>query len=315
MKVLVALLVLVAVFWIVTLWKANRHELRAEAAFPPSGEFLEVDGIRVHYVIKGQGPDLVLIHGASGNLRDMTFSLVDKLARDYRVVAFDRPGLGYTDRMDPKGTTIVQQAGLLSKAAEELGMDHPIVLGQSYGGSVALAWAVHHPENVSAIVTLGSPSLPWDTGLSTYYRLTSSRWLGPIVNPVLAAWVPDRVVEDAIDAVFEPQDAPQGYGAHIGAPLTLRRQTITANALQRAQLLEQVRALEPRYGEINVPIEMVHGAADTTVGVSIHSAPFAERYPNANLVTLEGIGHMPHHVREGAVLEAIHRAASRAGLR
>ena len=70
---------------------------RITAAFPPVGEFVSVTGGRVHYVHAGQGPDVILLHGAGGNLRDFTFSLMDHLTDRYRVTAFDRPGMGYTD--------------------------------------------------------------------------------------------------------------------------------------------------------------------------------------------------------------------------
>ena len=102
----------------------------------------------------GDAPDLVLIHGASGNTRDMTFSLAPRLAEDYRVIVLDRPGLGYTDRINGTGATITQQAELLQKAAAQLGADRPIVLGHSYGGAVALAWAVTRPDHISALVNV-----------------------------------------------------------------------------------------------------------------------------------------------------------------
>ena len=102
---------------------------------------VEVSGHRVHYVEKGNGPPLVLIHGASGNLRDWTYRAVDQLSRRYRVIAFDRPGMGYTPRIDSDGASIFEQAALLSAASRQLGAERPIVLGHSYGGAVALAWA------------------------------------------------------------------------------------------------------------------------------------------------------------------------------
>lgn len=315
MKVILTLAALIALAYAVTLWKAARHEARAEAEFPPQGDFVEVDGHPVHYIDRGEGPPLVLIHGASGNLRDFTFSLVDRLAAEYRVIAFDRPGLGYTPRINKTGASITQQADLLARAAAQLGVEKPLVLGHSYGGAVALAWAVNRPEDLSALVLVAAPSLPWSSGLSAYYRVLSNPVLGPLAIPVLTAWVPDGVVETAVESVFDPQNAPDGYRDHIGAPLTLRRDSLRANALQRAQLLEQIEALAPRYEEIAVPIELVHGTADTTVGVSIHSRPLTERLGNAHLAELEGIGHMPHHNREAAVIEAIRRAAERAGLR
>lgn len=312
---LLVIVLLLAGFWALTLWKASRHELQAEATHPPLGDFITIDGHRVHYLQKGTGPDLVLIHGASGNLRDWTFDTVDRLADRYRVTVFDRPGLGYTDRITKTGATITQQADFLVKAARQVGVTQPIVLGQSYGGAVALAWAVNHPDDLSALVLLAAASMPWDGSLPTYYRVTSHPVLGPMVVPLLTAWVPDRVVENAIDETFLPQPTPIGYHDYIGAGLTLRRVSMRANALQRANLLEQVIKLRPGYDRISVPTEILHGDADTIVGLHIHSEPLSRIIPGSVLTVLDGIGHCPQHVAIAQVDAAIDRAAHRAGLR
>lgn len=314
-KLLLWTLLILAGVVALTLWRAARNEARAEAAYPPSGAFVEVNGTRVHYRTMGSGPDLVLIHGASGNLRDMSFGLMTALARDYRVTAFDRPGLGYTDRLNRSGASLVQQARLLAAASAALGLEKPLVFGQSYGGAVALAWAVERPDTLSALVLAGAPSHPWDGPLPRLYRVNGHPILGPLVIPFLTAWVPKSYVDRAIAGVFLPQDEPEGYAEHIGAPLTLRRASLRENALQRANLKAEITALAPRYDALRLPIELIHGGADTTVSLEIHSEALADRLPDAHLTTLKGIGHMPHHVRRGAVIEAIHRAAIRAGLR
>ena len=94
------------------------HEARAEAAFRPSARFWTWTAAGPCGG-DGHGPDLVLIHGASGNLRDFTFDLAARLADRYRVIVFDRPGLGYTDRHAPAGADASrQQADLLLQAAD-----------------------------------------------------------------------------------------------------------------------------------------------------------------------------------------------------
>lgn len=312
MKLLALGLALLALAAVVTLWRAAARERAAEAAYPPEGDFVTVDGHRVHYLTRGSGPDLVLIHGASGNLRDMSFALMERLAQHYRVTAFDRPGLGHTARLTRRGASLAQQAQLLSGAAAELGLTRPIVMGQSYGGAVALSWAVNHPGTLSALVLVAAPSYPWRGALPRLYQINSHPILGPLAIPALTAWVSNGYVERAIEGVFAPQQAPAGYAGHIGAPLTLRRASLRENALQRASLKPELAALSQRYDALRLPIEILHGSADETVALSIHSEPMAGALPNARLTVLEGIGHMPHHSRPGAVVEAIHRAARRA---
>jgi pimeloyl-ACP methyl ester carboxylesterase len=313
-KITLACLASLALLWAYAQHRARLHEARAEAAFPPQGQFVQVNGHRVHALTMGEGPDLILIHGASGNIRDMTHSLAPRLAKRYRVTVFDRPGLGYTDRINTTGATIRQQADLLSSAARQLGVEAPIVMGHSYGGAVALAWAVHDPQYISALVPLASPSHPWTSPLSTYYKVLSSPILGPLVIPLLTAFVRDERVEREVASIFDPNAVPDGYIHHIGAGLTLRRDTLRANALQRANLLAEIEELHRLYHRIQVPVEIVHGTADTIVGLSIHADPLQANVPSADLTRLTRIGHMPHHVAQDAVVAAIDRAARRAGL-
>lgn len=313
-RALVVLAVLAALFWGLTLWRAARAEARAEASHPPRGQLLQVGGATVHAEVLGQGPDVVLIHGSSGNSRDMTFALAPLLADRYRVIVFDRPGLGYSERQHRRDS-IAEQAGLLAETARRLGAERPIVVGQSYGGAVALAWAVHHPDRLAALVPVAAASHPWEVPLDLFYRVTSSRLGGLLAVPLLTAWVPPALVDRALEEVFAPQPVPPGYAAHFGPGLTLRRGTLRANAAQRASLLAEIVALAPFYDRIAVPTEIVHGTADVTVDPGLHSDTLVRRIPGARLTRLDGIGHMPQHVAAPQVAAAIDRAAARAGLR
>ncbi|PWK62558.1 alpha/beta fold hydrolase [Roseicyclus mahoneyensis] len=314
MKVLLILVGIVAVFWGVTLWKAARHEARAQADYPPLGQFVTVGGARLHLLQVGQGPDIVLIHGASGNMRDFTMDLVGRLSDRYRVTVVDRPGLGHSDRLDRDGATIFEQADVLVAAVAQLGVERPLVLGHSYGGAVALAWATRHPEATAGLILLAAASNPWEGPLSTYYRVLSHPLGQALAVPILTAWVPDHVVTDTIASVFAPQPTPEGYDQYIGAGLTLQRRALRENALQRAGVLAEVRQMVPDYAALDLPVEILHGDADTTVWASIHSEPLARQIAAANLVVMAGVGHSPHFAEPETVVAAIDRAAARAGL-
>jgi pimeloyl-ACP methyl ester carboxylesterase len=295
----------------VTQWRASAREAAVDAAYPPTGRFVTVEGKRLHYEMSGEGPDLVLIHGASGSLRDWTFGLRDRLTDRYRVTVIDRPGLGHSDPLPE--ASLVAQARVIGAGLAQLGVTDPVLVGQSYGGAVSLAWALEEgiTPRPRALVLVGSPSMPWPGMLGTWYRLTASQGGRSVLAPFAAAWVPDRMVTAITAAIFEPAPVPPGYEAHIGAALALRRATLRANTAQINALRPELVAMEPRYPGLALPVELIHGTADTIVPLDIHSAPVSKLLPNARLTVIEGAGHMPHHTHADAVISAIDRAALR----
>ena len=126
---------------------------KAERANPPIGRFITVNGVRLHYVERGTGTPLVLLHGNGSMIEDFQSSgLIDLAAKKYRVIAFDRPGFGHSDR--PRSTiwTPEAQADLIAAALKEIGVPRAIVLGHSWGTLVALALAMKYPQEVQALV-------------------------------------------------------------------------------------------------------------------------------------------------------------------
>lgn len=302
--------------------RADLREAAAEARYPPTGELIEVNGRIVHAHVEGSGPDLVLLHGASGNTRDFTFSFVDRLADEYRVIVFDRPGLGWTERASdrygpwtPRAESPAEQAALLQAAADRLGVKTPLVLGHSYGGAVALAWGLSRPDDTAGLIVVSGASNPWPGGLGPMYRIIGSSWGGALIAPLITAWSPYDRLNAALEEIFAPDPVPPGYARHIGAGLTLRRESFRANARQVNTLRPHVVDMSERYPTLRMPVEIVHGTADDVVPIDIHSEPLARQIPGANLTRLEGVGHMPHHAAPDAVEDAIHRAAARARLR
>ena len=301
---------------------ARHHSATITRETPPTGRLIEVEGRTVHAIVKGTGPDLVLIHGASGNARDMDLALGDRLASRYRVIMFDRPGLGYTEQVSPAyarpfATDVdspLEQARLLQSAAARLGADRPIVLGHSYGGAVALAWAIDRPDTLSALVNLAGVSNPWPGSLGPLYKFVGTSLGGGILAPLIAALVPTSYIEDTIGTIFDPDPVPENYGHKVGASLALRPKSIRANARQVNWLRAEVVAMVEHYPQIELPVEIVHGDADTIVPLSVHSRPLAAQIPQSYLTILSGVGHMPHHSATDAVIAAIDRAAARANL-
>ncbi|MDO9526717.1 MAG: alpha/beta hydrolase [Gemmobacter sp.] len=291
--------------------RATSRERQAEATFPPTGQIIMVNGRQVHADVRGTGQDVVLIHGAGGNTRDFTFDLANRLARDFRVISFDRPGLGWSDSAGPDGISPLVQADILRAAAAQLGVRRPVVVGHSYGGAVAMAWALRDPQGTGAVVSVAGATMPWPGGLGAWYTITASDLGGVTLVPLITAFAPEARADQAIESIFAPDPVPAGYGAYIGAGLTLRRDSLRENARQVNGLKPHVTYMAAQYSQLTLPVEIIHGTADTTVPAQVHAQPMAALLPDAHVTLLNGVGHMPHHARPDAVVAAIRRAAAR----
>jgi hypothetical protein len=112
----------------------------AERNNPPIGTFTECDGVRLHYLDCGDpaAPCVVLFHGNGSMIQDFTISgLVDRLARCNRVLCFDRPGFGYSQRPRSRIWTATAQAALFVKALNQLGRN----INSAY--AILSCWATH----------------------------------------------------------------------------------------------------------------------------------------------------------------------------
>lgn len=277
----------------------------------PNGAYIALDGGRVHAVVQGQGPDLVLIHGANGNARDYTYDLAGRMAADFRVIALDRPGFGHSDAFGGPESPLLQ-AEILRAAVGQLGVERPIVLGHSYGGAVAMAWALQAPNDVAGLTLLAPAVYPWPGELGLWYQLSAS-WLGQnVVLPMVSGLAPRAAVERSLEGVFAPNPVPENYLDHLGLDLTLRASQLSLNARQVNSLKGYIEDMSPGYPALDMPIEIVHGDQDTTVGLSFHSQRMADTLEKANLTILPGVGHMPHHARPEDVADAIRRTHARA---
>jgi pimeloyl-ACP methyl ester carboxylesterase len=284
-----------------------------ETRFPPIGAFTEAEGLRIHYLDRGEGVPVVLIHGASGNLRDFSFSLAARLAAaGLRPIAVDRPGLGYSDRAPERGFDPAVQARVLRAAMDSIGVRRAIVAGHSWGGAVAMAWALDAPGATIGAMSIAGATYPWGGGVGPLYRMGADPALSPAALAMARAMVDEDDPSAILARIFRPDAPPTGYAAYIGAPLALRPDAFRHNAEDMANLNAMLEAQAPRYGALTMPVEAIHGAADRTVWPSIHSAPLVGAVANGRLTLLQGVGHMPHHAAEDTVVEGILRLAAAA---
>lgn len=281
----------------------NRTRI-VQATFPPIGQFVTVNGAAVHYTKSGSGPPVILLHGAGGNLRDWHYSLVPELEKTNTVITFDRPGHGYTAALHSRGATLGEQAAMLHAAAKIVGVQHAQVLGYSYGGAVALRMALDFPQFVSGLVLVSAVTNEWPGAVDGLYRHVAHPMYGGITATILGGVVPLSRINRGYAEIFSPQTAPDGYMAAVGAPLTTRPESFRANSKQVMGLKPQIIEQSKRYSDLTQQIQVLHGTADTSVYYDVHTPQFLASAPNAQLTTLEGMGHGAHILAQDEILAA-----------
>jgi pimeloyl-ACP methyl ester carboxylesterase len=289
---------------------------RIERNFPPRGRFVPVTGGRLHVIDQGptgqaSGHTIVLLHGASGNSADMMLALGDRLASRHRVLAFDRPGHGWSDR--PGGrrdASPARQAALIVEALDALGVRTAIFVGHSWAGSVVATLGVDHAERVSGLVLLAPATHPWPGGVTWYYTPAIAPVLGDLFIRALAAPLGRWSLDSALAGVFLPQVPPPDYAERANIPLVLRPAEFRANAEDVKDLIDFVTQQSPRYRAISAPTVIVTGDIDRTVSPTIHSAALVRQIKGSKLIVLPGIGHMVHYAAPDLIIGEIDRLAA-----
>lgn len=283
---------------------------RAERNSPPLGQFLEVEGVRLHYVERGQGQPLVVFHGNGSLIQDFAVSgLIDRAAERYRVIIFDRPGYGYSERPRHTLWTPEAQAALLHRALHRLGVERPIVVGHSWGTLVALALALDYPTDVQSLVLLSGyyfPTARLDVGLFSPPALPIvGDVLRYTLSPVLSAVLWPGIRRQ----MFTPAPVPPHFKETFPVGMLLRPSQLRASAQESALMIPSAHRLSHRYGELTLPVVILAGAGDQIADVGRQSLHLHQALPQSELRLVPGVGHMVHQSAPDQVMAAIGAAA------
>ncbi len=288
---------------------------RIERQFPPLGDVVDVNGIGLHVVDvpaeADDAPVMVILHGTACSLRDPLAALGPALEGRARLLFVDRPGHGYS--FDEHGTYagLTDQADLVAALLDRLGIAKAVIVGHSFGGSVAAAFAVHHQDRTAAAVLVAPATHPWDDGFAWQRDLVSAPVVGSLFVDTMATPLALSMLDSSVVGVFAPETPPADIIDRTGAPLAVRPEAVRATSREVAVLNDHLAHLVPRYSELKVPVTLIAGDADQVVPINLHARAFAALAPHTELVELSGAGHMPHHTNTRAVVAAIDRALAR----
>ncbi len=289
----------------------RRIARQAERRVPPQGEFVEVDGERIHYVERGEGRPIVMLHGLGGSLHHMRRPLMDAFGPGYRVIAPDRPGSGYSTRRSGEGR-LSEHARFVIGFLDALGLERPLLVGHSLGGAIALATALAHPDRVAGLaliapLTRRSPPKPEFAGLSIGSPLRRR-----LVAHTLAVPMSVKNAPQMLSFVFGPQEPPHDYAVEGGAMVGLRPSHFYAASTDYWGLRHELAEMEERYGELGMPVGVFFGTADRVLDHEQQGLSLVGRISGLDLELADGIGHMPQYVVTERVVAFVRRTAQRA---
>ena len=297
------------------------------AKHPPIGQFLQLDyqgkPICLHYLDSEQNcvsqqsslqqnkPTIILIHGATGNLQDFHASIFTPLAEKYRVIAFDRPGLGYSER--PRHGDSVnwcsprEQMAIIRSAIRALNIDKPIFLGHSLAGPIVLDYLMHHGQELSAAILLSPVSHPWPNGVTWYNYLDRA----PILREIFAyTWLPILgyfATNPGLKGLFFPEKVPEDYREKTAVDLFFRPRVMLDNFRDQRLLCEYVTRAGRGYRAIQTPVKIITGTEDSVVMSWLHAEKLSYELGEVDWLDLPNLGHSPHHCRSHEVIENIEK--------
>lgn len=288
---------------------------RINKAHPASGELIEVNGADVHVLRQGDtGSVVVMIHGASANAREFSWSLAPRLAKTHRVMMVDRPGHGHSERLNDADMLAVQAAQVAGALQALAPGEKAVIVGHSFGGAVSLRLALDHAELVDSLVLLAPVSHDWGGGGEAWYNSYASH---PVIGPAFTQLVPivgPTQVRNGITNVFSPNSAPDGYFDKSGIGLLFRPSNFAANAKDVNNLRAELAAQQTRYEEIQVPVVVYSGALDTVISPQLHVGKLKRQVDGLELVKLADGGHMPHHAFGADIADTVRRLTTAATL-
>ncbi len=264
-------------------------QLKARWAPEPS-QFIELDGMSVHYRDQGPRTDAVpilLLHGTSASLHTWE-GWADALKGERRVISVDLPGFGLTGPFPDGDYHIEHYVSFVTALLDKLGVQQVVLGGNSLGGQIAWETALAAPLRVNRLILVDSAGLPLQsTSVPIGFQLARIPLLAPLVANVL----PRSMIESSVQSVYGDPSLVTDELVERYYQLTLRPGNRTALTQRFSQNADQSGNLA-RLAQLDVPTLIIWGGRDGLIPLA-YAAFFKRAITDSRLVVLEGLGHVP----------------------
>jgi pimeloyl-ACP methyl ester carboxylesterase len=293
-------------------YNSHRYSRAAAARWPAQGRFIEAEGARLHVLEDGpaDAPRVLLIHGATANLRELWGPLAPQLVGDHRVIAYDRPGMGHSERPKRAAETLAVQARCAALVLEQTGEGPALIVGHSLGAAVSLRLALDFPHLVRGLVLLTPASHPYPGDNAWWAKLSSAPIAGDVFCGLFIPALGPPMSAASVGNNFWPQPTPPNYFEEAGVGLIFRPRAFRSSAQDVVATNREFAAQAPRYPDLFHPAVIVTAEKDKVVSPKRHARALAADLPAAELVIAPDTGHMPHRLRPDLVLSAVRRVAA-----
>jgi pimeloyl-ACP methyl ester carboxylesterase len=265
---------------------------RVEKALPPRGQFIEVGGARIHYLDKGSGPPIVILHGLGGQMGNFTYALLERLTGEFRVILMDRPGSGYSRRAPGATGRLTEQSAIVAEFICKLKLDRPLLVGHSLGGAIALGVALNHPETVRGLALVAPLTrVPKDVPAPFRAMDIKSDFLRWLVAWTVATPIGIRRGKAILDAIFSPEPAPADFPIRAGGILGLRPRSFFNTSSDMRGVNVDLGAMVARYSSLRVPVCILYGTSDQVLSHQVHGEAMKAESSMVSLELVNG-GHM-----------------------
>jgi pimeloyl-ACP methyl ester carboxylesterase len=275
---------------------------QSEGAFPI--RYVVIHGHRIGYRRAGEGPVLLLLHGIAGSSQTW-IPAMELLQADYTVVAPDFLGHGHSAK--PGGDySLGNFANLMRDLLVVLGIERVTVIGQSFGGGVAMQFAYQFPDRCERLVLVDAGGLgrevSWILRLVT---LPAAEYVMPVLFPAFARRWGDRVARLADRVGLRSVPAMEIWRSYRSLTDTGGRQAFVRTMRSVIDPGGQsVSAVDRLYLTERVPTLIVWGQKDKIIPIS-HAYQALEAAPHSRLEIMPGVGHFPQSEDPGGFVEIL----------